>query len=248
MTDHRDRGQCTDSALAYSPQKGDNFGYSETTTVNNGKGRTQGTPTSPDDRKGADEIRSTEASCPPPTVILTNTATTKGVPRQARLPANTRGHQSNFTYVNGTDNQVGFGGLSYSRPLYVWFAMNPSLPVGKHLLRPEHAVHRAVEELQLAAPTENRYVQTIRREGTGQYQRNDSYGVFTASYTWYEYFDPTTGYHCRLQLRGTGQRAISGQAGEFHLHRRPLRHLDELPSDNRKPPLPVRPHHRLARD
>src|SRR5207302_992717 len=28
-----------------------------------------------------------------------------------------------FTYVKGTDHQVG-----YSNPIYVWFAMNPSLP------------------------------------------------------------------------------------------------------------------------
>ncbi len=35
---------------------------------------------------------------------------------------------------------------------------------------------------------------TIFVEGTGTFNRNDIYGVFTASYDWKTYFDPTTGY------------------------------------------------------
>jgi hypothetical protein len=43
-------------------------------------------------------------------------------------------------------------------------------------------------------PSQNRYVQSIYSQGKSSYYRNDSYGKFTASYTWSIYFDPSTGY------------------------------------------------------
>ncbi|MCI4361542.1 MAG: hypothetical protein L3J91_07530, partial [Thermoplasmata archaeon] len=38
------------------------------------------------------------------------------------------------------------------------------------------------------------FVKTISADGTGSYQRDDVYGVFTAQYNWQVYFDPTSGY------------------------------------------------------
>lgn len=116
-----------------------------------------------------------------------------------------------FTYVKGTDHQVG-----YSNPIYVWFAMNNSLPVGDtfYALNTQFTVLSKNYSLQL--PTQgNHYFQTIQAKGTGQYQRNDVYGQFTASYTWYEYFDPTTGYIVGYSYVEQDNGQYQGQAGSF---------------------------------
>jgi hypothetical protein len=42
--------------------------------------------------------------------------------------------------------------------------------------------------------SENRNVQAIFAQGDANYQRNDDYGQFTATYTWNAYFDPVSGY------------------------------------------------------
>lgn len=205
----------TDSALAYSPQKGDNFGYAETTTVNDGQGSYTGY---------SDQLQTTGEE----QMSSVNGSLVSASYRYSYQYSNNQGNSTsssssgqytwsagNFTYVNGTDSQVGFGGLSYSRPLYVWFAMNPSLPVGStfYVLNTQFTV--LSQNYSLKLPTESKYVQAIQTEGTGQYQRNDSYGVFKASYTWYEYFDPTTGYLVGYDYveQDTGQ--YQGQAGGF---------------------------------
>jgi hypothetical protein len=113
--------------------------------------------------------------------------------------------------VNGTDNQVG-----YSEPTYVWFAMNPSLPVGStfYILNTQFTVLSANYSFQL--PTEgNAYFQTIEARGTGQYQRNDDYGIFSASYTWNGYFDPATGYIVGYNYVEQDSGQYQGQAGSF---------------------------------
>jgi len=113
--------------------------------------------------------------------------------------------------VNGTDNQVG-----YSKPTYVWFAMNSSLPAGGtfYVLNTHLMVLSKNYSLQL--PSEgNRYVQTIEAKGVGQYQRNDAYGVFTASYTWDGYFDPSTGYVVGYNYVEQDNGQYQGQAGSF---------------------------------
>ncbi len=96
---------------------------------------------------------------------------------------------NSYLYVRGTDNQTG-----YTNP-YVWFYMNNSLATGATfgvLNTPMHVVSTNYSyPLQSAG---YQYVRTIAAVGTGSYQRNDAYGVFTATYTWDEYFDPSTGY------------------------------------------------------
>jgi hypothetical protein len=93
--------------------------------------------------------------------------------------------------------------------------MNTSLPVGAtfYILNTEFTVLSKNYTFQL--PTENKYVQTIRAEGIGTYQRNDSYGVFTASYTWYEYFDPATGYIVGYNYIEQDTGNYQGQSGSF---------------------------------
>ena len=117
----------------------------------------------------------------------------------------------NFTYVSGTDNQVG-----YSRPIYVWFAMNPSLPIGAtfHALNTQFTVMS--KNYSFLLPTEgDKYVQAIQAVGSGSYQRDDSYGVFNATYTWNEYFDPTTGYIVGYNYVEQDSGQYQGAAGSF---------------------------------
>jgi hypothetical protein len=94
--------------------------------------------------------------------------------------------------------------------------MNSSLAVGGtfYALNTQFTVMSRNYSLQL--PTEgNKYVQTIQAKGIGQYQRNDAYGLFTASYTWYEYFDPSTGYIVGYNYVEQDNGQYQGQGGSF---------------------------------
>lgn len=93
-----------------------------------------------------------------------------------------------FLYVNGTDNQTG-----YVNP-YVWFYMDKSIPAGGtfYLLDTEMTVTSKNYSYYLAS--QNRTVSAIFAQGASNYQRDDIYGQFAASYTWNAYFDPSTGY------------------------------------------------------
>ena len=195
---------------ANTPQQGDYFRYSGTTNVNNG----QGSYTGYSDQTfttGMEEIQSVSGSN-----VLTHYSnaysfsSNQGNSSSGSKLGDFTWSTSTHTYVNGTDNQVG-----YSEPIYVWFAMDPSLPVGGTFwaLNTHLAILSRNYSLQL--PTEARYVQTIEAKGTGQYERNDAYGVFTATYTWYEYFDPTTGYIIGYNYTEQDTGSYQGQAGGF---------------------------------
>lgn len=200
---------------AYTPQKGDYFRYSETTTVNNGQGVYTGY-TDQLQTTGMEQMNSINGSVVSASYSYSyQYSNNQGSSTSSSSSGNYTWSSSNFTYVNGTDNQVGVGGIPYSQPLYVWFAMNPSLSVGNtfYVLNTKFTVLSKNYTLRL--PTENKYVQTIRTEGIGQYQRNDSYGVFTASYTWDQYFDPTTGYIVGYHYVEQDNGKYQGQAGNF---------------------------------
>ncbi len=200
---------------AYVPQKGDYFRYSETTTVNNGQGSYTGY-TDQLQTTGMEQVNSVNGSLVSAFYSYSyQYSNNQGSSTSTSSSGNYTWSSSTLTYVNGTDNQVGIGGIPYSRPLYVWFAVNPSLSVGStfYVLNTQFTVLSKNYSLQL--PTENKYVQTIQTEGTGQYQRNDVYGVFTASYTWYEYFDPSTGYVVGYNYVEQDNGQYQGQAGSF---------------------------------
>ncbi|HTT25359.1 MAG TPA: zinc ribbon domain-containing protein [Thermoplasmata archaeon] len=94
-----------------------------------------------------------------------------------------------YRYVNGTDNQT-----RYVDP-YVWFYMNNSLGNGStfYLLNTRFTIASTTAAFAHSGSATG-YVRTIFAEGTGSYQRDDSYGAFTATYDWKVYFDPATGY------------------------------------------------------
>jgi hypothetical protein len=94
-----------------------------------------------------------------------------------------------FLYVRGTDNQTG-----YTNP-YVWFFMNASLPAGATFVLLNTAMTVAASSVNYSLHTAaGDYVKAIFAEGSGSFARNDSYGAFSATYTWKAYFDPTTGF------------------------------------------------------
>ena len=96
---------------------------------------------------------------------------------------------STFDYVAGTDNQTG---LNHSE---VWFYANNSLAVGAGIAPLETPL--TVQSLDASFAlntTAGGYVSTIYAYGGGEYVRDDSYGVFNATYAERSYFDPGTGY------------------------------------------------------
>jgi hypothetical protein len=199
------------SVSAYAPQSGDFFNYSETTTVNNGQnsysGYTDQTRTT-----GMEKMNSVSGSNVSATYSYSfQYSNNQGLSNSSSSSGSYAWSTSNFTYVKGTDHQVG-----YTKPIYVWFDMNPSLPVGGtfYVLNTQFTILSKNYSLQL--PTQgNKYVQSIQTKGTGQYQRNDSYGLFTASYTWYEYFDPSTGYIIGYNYVEQDNGSYQMQAGSF---------------------------------
>ncbi len=204
-------GASANSVSAYSPQNGDSFNYSDTITVNNGQGQYSGY-SDQTHATGMETMNSVTGSNVSASYSYSwQFSDYKGFSNSSSGSGSYTWSSSTFTYVKGTDNQVG-----YSSPVYVWFAMNPSLPVGGsfYALNTQFTVQSKNYSLQL--PTQgNKYVQTIQAKGTGQHQRNDSYGQFTASYTWNEYFDPSTGYIVGYNYVEQDNGYYQGQAGSF---------------------------------
>ncbi len=96
---------------------------------------------------------------------------------------------STYHYVSGTDNQTG-----YVDP-YVWFYVNSSATQGTRLVLLNTQVNVVSTDASYPFPASpTGYARAVLVEGNGSYERNDVYGLFTASYSWTAYFDPTTGY------------------------------------------------------
>lgn len=194
----------------YTPHKGDYFNYSETITVNNGGGSYSGY-SDQTQVTGMEQTNSVNGSIVSASYSYSyQYSNSQGVSSSTSMAGDYTWSSNNFTYVNGTDNQVG-----YAKPIGVWFAINTSLPVGASFAVLNTGFIVLSKNYSLQLPTEGKYVQTIRAEGTGEYQRDDSYGVFNASYTWYEYFDPSTGYIVGYNYVEQDNGQYQGQAGSF---------------------------------
>ena len=195
---------------ASGPQQGDYFKYSETSQVNNGQGSYSGY-SDQTSTTGTEQIQSIVGEGAFTRYSFAydfsnNQGNASSGSRSGDFSWDTR----TYTYVNGTDDQIG-----YSQPIYVWFAMDPSLSVGKGFSALNTHMAILSKNYSLRLPTESRYVQTIEAMGTGHYQRNDAYGVFGATYTWYEYFDPTSGYIVGYNYTEQDTGTYQGQAGGF---------------------------------
>jgi hypothetical protein len=174
----------------YTPSPGDQFAYNETVVLSDGLG----------DYTGYTESTIINGSLAV-TAVLPNGTESAFYYNANAYQNNEGGHQSwtssgsftfsarTFLYVTGTDNQTG-----YVHP-YVWFFMNDSLPIGATFYVLNTGVTVVARSYNYALETAaGAYVKTIFAEGNGTYQRDDDYGVLTATYNWKAYFDPTTGY------------------------------------------------------
>ncbi|MGA9839518.1 MAG: zinc ribbon domain-containing protein [Thermoplasmata archaeon] len=177
-------------ASHYTPQAGDGFHYTETILLGDGTG---------------DYSAYTERTSINGTVGVTAVAangTESASYSNSDSWSNSTGSASSWTssgtftfsaatflYVQGTDNQTG-----YTNPS-VWFYMDNTLGSGGQFvaLNTPMTVESTDANYALGAPL-SEDVATIYGEGSGSYERNDVYGVFTATYTWKEYLDPSTGY------------------------------------------------------
>lgn len=95
---------------------------------------------------------------------------------------------NNFFYINGTDDQIG-----YVNPT-VWFCMDNSIPEGDTFTLLNTVMTVQSTNYSYFLPSQNRYVSAIFAQGESNYQRDDVYGQFAATYTWKTYFDPSSGY------------------------------------------------------
>lgn len=198
------------ASLAYSPKGGDFLEFSETITVNDGQGSYAGY-TDQTQVTGAVRMNSVGGS----NVSASYSYTYRFSNNQQSSTSYSKSgvftwSSSNFTYVVGTDNQ------NYSKPVYVWFAMDPSIPVGGtfYALSTQFTVTSKNYSFQMPGGNQG-FVQTIQASGTGQYLRNDDYGTFTASYTWTAYFDPSTGYIVGYNYVEHDNGQYLGQPGSF---------------------------------
>ena len=72
--------------------------------------------------------------------------------------------------------------------------MDNSIPEGGTFYLLNTAMSVKSENYSYYLPSQNRSVYAIFAQGDSNYQRNDVYGQFTATYTWKTYFDPSSGY------------------------------------------------------
>lgn len=177
------------TTTAFSPKMDDFFNYDEVVTVNNGTGGYLGY---------ADQTvyNGTEVVTGVNGDIVSMTYTSNYNYSSNQFTNTTSGTQSgpfainssSLLYLNGTDGQTG-----YTNP-NVWFAMDNTLPVGSSFYLLDSLFTVTSTNASYYVPTMNETVETIAAVGTGSYQRNDSYGLFSASYIWNAYFDPASGY------------------------------------------------------
>ena len=181
----------TGGASAHSlPSSGDHFAYTESVILNGGQGNytgyAEGTFVNGSISVTAVAANGTDAASYQYTTHYENN---QGQSEQFPSSGAFTFSAVTFHYVVGTDNQTG-----YVDP-YVWFYMNNSLPVGSGftLLNTEFTVQSTDAAFQVPL-TSTGWAKTLNADGSGSYQRNDVYGVFTAQYDWHEFFDPATGY------------------------------------------------------
>ena len=177
-------------ALAsYVPHQGDTFSYYEVQNVNNGTGDYNGY-TDQTVTNGTITINGITNDIAYAYYNWTsNWSDNQGdTPQNNASSGNFAFSSTSFLYTNGTDDQEG-----YVNPT-VWFCMNSSLPQGStfNVLNTVMTVISRNNSYDL--PSQSRNVNTIYAQGIGTYQRDDSYGQFTAAYTWNMYFDPSSGY------------------------------------------------------
>jgi hypothetical protein len=182
----------------YLPHVGDSFGYFETIVLDQGTGNYTGY-TEHQWINGSEEIMAVGGSGTDEAHYnyTGHWVNNQGAPPEYfSAPGAADYNFSAATYLylaysSGTDGQFG-----YTNP-YVWYYVNSSLGVGGryYLLNSEFSVSSLNASFPVPLSLSSTgFAKTVEGVGTGSFERDDSYGVFTATYTWKAYFDPTTGY------------------------------------------------------
>ncbi|MGP8077807.1 MAG: zinc ribbon domain-containing protein [Thermoplasmata archaeon] len=178
----------------YLPTAGDGFTYRETVVLDNGVGNYSGYT----EHQWINGTENVTARAGDVTSAYDNFTdhwvNNQGGSEVLRSPTNGDYNfsASSFQYLNyvsGTDGQY-----NYTAP-FVWYYINNATGVGSsfYLLDTELNVTSRDASFPLSS-SRTGYVATISALGTGAFGRDDSYGIFTAKYTWTAYFDPATGY------------------------------------------------------
>ena len=198
------------TVTAYAPKQGDFFNYAETVTVNNGQGSYDGY-TDQTQITGMEQVNSVTASNVSSHYSLSfQYSNSQGNTTSRSMSGDFVWSSADHQYVKGTDNQVG-----YTAPVSVWFAIDPATPVGGRVVLLNTIFSMVSTNSSFQLPSEGRYVQAIQANGTGSYQRDDSYGIFTATYTWSAYFDPNTGFIVGYLYVEQDSGQYQGVAGSF---------------------------------
>ncbi|HLM91818.1 MAG TPA: zinc ribbon domain-containing protein [Thermoplasmata archaeon] len=175
----------------YAPKAGNQFNYEETIQLTNGTGTNY---------QGYTESQAINGSlwvagiAPNGTVLtgyysLDGYQNNQGASNSSTASGNFGFSPTTLLYVNGTDGQTG-----YTNP-HVWFFMDNTLTDGAtfYVFNTQMTVVSTSYSYDLGTAAGG-YVTTIYSQGSGSYERNDAYGILSATFTWKMYFDPTTGY------------------------------------------------------
>ncbi len=176
-------------ASHYVPQAGDSFHFAETIAVSGGYGNYTGY-TESDAIVGWLNVTAVQSNLTDTAQFNYSGTYTNSTGADYRWDSNGTFTFSaaSFRYVRGTDNQTGDDGTG------VWFYLNNSLAVGDGLSMLGTPMTVRSLDATFNDTSTGQQVKAILAVGTGTYERDDSYGVFNASYDWQAYFDPGTGY------------------------------------------------------
>ena len=177
------------ASAAYVPHQGDYFSYYEVQNLGSGTGDYSGY-TEQAIINGAETIDGVTANGTVSTYYnySSNWSDNQGATETNSSSGDFTFSSVTFLYVNGTDDQTG-----YVNPT-VWFYMDNSIPEGGTFTLLNTAMTVKTINYSYFLPSQNRSVYAIFAQGKSNYQRNDVYGQFTATYTWNTYFDPSSGY------------------------------------------------------
>ncbi len=172
----------------YTPHSADHFSYYDTIDVGSGTGYYQGytdhTATNGMETMNTVFTNGTVSTNYSFSWTFTNSSSTTN----GGSSGNFTWSSVTFLYVRGSDNQTG-----YTNPK-VWFYMDNSTPSDGTFYFLDTLMTVKSRNYGFNLPSQNRYVNTIFAQGSGNYFRNDAYGQFSAEYTYSTYYDPSTGY------------------------------------------------------
>ncbi len=181
-------------AVAFTPHQGDYFNFYEVANLGNGTGPDYSTYTERSVTNGMERMNAVNATgqvAANYTFSWTTTNSVTGTQPAAGSSGNYTFSSTSFLYLKRTDNQSGYGYVSPT----VWFAMDNSLQNGATFedLNTPMTISSTSSSYYLTSQSRN-VDAILAQSGSQSYKRDDSYGVFAATYTWDSYFDPSSGY------------------------------------------------------